>query len=188
MKQLYIKSRAEWRDWLSGKHDKESEVWLVFFRKGTRRVSIDYDASVEEALCFGWIDSIIKKLDETRYARKYTPRKDNSRWSALNKKRVEKMKKKGQMTEFGEQKIKAAKRLGNWNNITMPQLSFKMDAEFEDALGRNPKARIYFESLAQTYQKQYMGWIEVAKRPETKKKRIKESIFLLEKGEKLGLK
>ena len=187
MKQLCVKSRAEWRSWLPRNHDKESGVWLVFFKKETRRVSIDYDASVEQALCFGWIDSIIKKLDETRYMRKYTPRKDNSRWSAMNKKRVEKMKKKGQMTEFGEQKIKAAKQLGNWNNITRPRLSFKMDAEFQDALNSNQKARIYFETLAQTYQKQYIGWIEVAKRPETKKKRIKESIFLLEKGEKLGL-
>ena len=74
------KNRTEWRAWLAAHHDKEAEIWLVYYKKGTGKESVDYEASVEEALCFGWIDSIIKKLDETKYVRKFTPRKEKSRW------------------------------------------------------------------------------------------------------------
>ena len=91
MKQLYVTNRDEWRDWLSRHHATETEVWLIFYKKETCKPTIFYEAAIEEALCFGWIDSIIKKIDATRYARKFTPRKDNSKWSALNKKRAKKM-------------------------------------------------------------------------------------------------
>jgi len=88
MKLLYVKTAQEWRKWLSHNHDTETEVWLVFFKKETGEPSLQYESSVEEALCFGWIDSIIKKLDDNRYVRKFTPRKNSSKWSELNKKRV----------------------------------------------------------------------------------------------------
>ncbi|MFH1006863.1 MAG: hypothetical protein V1800_05080 [Candidatus Latescibacterota bacterium] len=91
MKRLYFKTSAEWREWLQSNHDKATSIWLVFFKKDTGRSSIDYEVAVEEALCFGWIDSIIKKKDEEEYARKFTPRHDNSKWSEVNKKRVEKL-------------------------------------------------------------------------------------------------
>ena len=185
---LYVKNRDEWNKWLSKHHNAEKEVWLIFFKKETRKPSMEYESAVEEALCFGWIDSVVKKIDDSKYARKFTPRKDKSNWSELNKKRAKKMIREGRMTEFGLVKINIAKKAGNWDKAERPNISFDLPPEFEQALAQNKKAKEHFVKLAPTYQKHYIGWIAVAKRQETKVKRIKESIALLEKGEKLGLK
>ena len=188
MKTVEVKNRGEWRAWLAANHDKESEVWLVYYKKRTGVASIDYESSVEEALCYGWVDSIIKKIDETKYARKFTPRKDDSKWSSSNKRRVKKILKDGLMTEYGLQKIEAAKQSGMWDSSDQkPELTFEISAEFAESLGKNKQAQRNFENLAPTYQKQYLGWIEVAKRPETRQERIEESIQLLSEGKKLGL-
>lgn len=188
MKQLYITDREQWRNWLSENHAAEAGIWLIFYKKETSVPSIAYEAAVEEALCFGWIDSIIKKIDDERYARKFTPRSVKSVWSALNKKRVNKMIKQGRMTEVGLAKIKAAKKTGLWNKDPRRQISLDVPPEFAKALARNKMARENFDKLAPSYRKHYIGWITFAKRPETKKRRIDESIALLEKGQKLGLK
>ncbi len=185
---LYVTNRDEWNKWLSKHHNAEKEVWLIFFKKETRKPSMEYESAVEEALCFGWIDSVVKKIDDSKYARKFTPRKDKSNWSELNKKRAKKMIREGRMTEFGLVKINIAKKAGNWDKAERPNISFDLPPEFEQALAQNKKANEHFVKLAPTYQKHYIGWITVAKRQETKVKRIKESIALLEKGEKLGLK
>ena len=188
MKQLYVKKKDQWRDWLSRHHASENEVWLIFYKKETSRPTIPYEAAVEEALCFGWIDSIIKKIDARKYARKFTPRKDNSIWSQLNKKRVNKMIEQKRMTDFGLAKIKAAKKADLWDKDPRPKISLDIPPEFAKALARNKKAKENFDKLAPSYRKHYIGWITIAKRQETKDKRIKESITLLEKGRKLGLK
>jgi len=186
-KSLYLKTPQEWRKWLQSNHDKETEVWLIFFKKGARP-SLDYESVVEEALCFGWIDSIIKKIDEAKYARKFTPRKDSSKWSEINKKRVERLIKSGRMTHAGLSKVKAAQKSGRWNETDRPTIIFDLPEDFKKALNQNRKAKEFFEQLAPTYQKQFIGWIRIAKRHITIKKRISESIRLLENGEKLGLK
>ena len=189
MKNVEPKNRAEWRAWLAANHDKETEVWLVYYKKETCKATIEYEASVEEALCYGWVDSIIKKIDETKYARKFTPRKDDSKWSPSNKRRVEKLIREGLMTEYGLGKVEAAKQSGQWDAPDQrPKLTFEISAEFAEALSKNKSASETFENLAPSHQKQYLGWIETAKRLETREKRIKEAIQLLEKGEKLGLK
>ena len=189
MKTVKVKSRAEWRAWLAANHDKEAEVWLVYYKKKTGKTSVEYGASVEEALCYGWIDSIIKKLDDTKYVRKFTPRRESSKWSPSNKKRVERLIRKGLMTEYGLQKVEAAKWVGAWDNpVQKPELTFEMPAEFAEALRKNKRAQETFRKLAPTYQKQYLGWIEVAKRLDTKERRVKESVRLLAEGNKLGLK
>ena len=188
MKQIYLKNRKEWRDWLSKHHESEKDIWLVYYKKGTGRPTIKYGDSVEEALCFGWIDSIIKKIDEEKYMRKFTPRKTDSYWSEPNKQRVAKMIEAGLMTPHGLSKIKAAQKSGLWDKNGRPQLSFEIQPEFEKALQKNSKAKAVFEKLPPSHKKQYLGWIETAKRPETKKKRIKEAIIMLNKGKKLGLK
>jgi uncharacterized protein YdeI (YjbR/CyaY-like superfamily) len=188
MKTLEANDRAAWRAWLAANHDKETEVWLVYYKKASGKTSIGYDESVEEALCFGWVDSIIKKIDEEKYARKFTPRKPSSQWSQSNINRVGKMIQAGLMTEHGMALVEAAKQSGNWDNpVRPPKLSFDLPPEFKKALDENKKAKEYFEGLAKTYKKQYIGWISTAKRAETKEKRIRESIKLLEKGQKLGL-
>ncbi len=188
MKQICLTSRAEWRRWLARNHGKETGIWLVFLKKQSGKPTLDYDAVVEEALCYGWIDSIIKKLDDERYARKLTPRKLDSRWSESNKKRVAALIKNGRMTKFGLAKIEAAKQSGLWSKSPKPQIAPGIPAEFERALAKNTKAKTFFDQLAPSYQRQFSGWIAIAKLPETRARRVKESIALLARGEKLGMK
>jgi len=188
MKQLHFSERDQWRDWLCEHHDESPGIWMVFYKKATRRPNVEYEAAVEEALCFGWIDSIIKKIDEEKYVRKFTPRKDKSDWSALNRKRVAKMIKAGRMTEVGLAKITAAKKNGCWNRDGKTPRSLPIPPEFAEALAGNRKAKEHFDKLAPTYRRHYLGWIAAAKRPETRQRRIDESIALLEKGGKLGMK
>ena len=188
MRQLYFPNRDKWRDWLGRYYATENGIWLVFYKKGTSKPTIDYEAAVEEALCFGWIDSIIKKVDDEKYVRKFTPRKDKSYWSELNKKRAKKMTKDGRMTDAGLAKIKAARKNGLWSQTGRPNVSLDIPLEFAKALDKNKKAKENFEKLAPSYRKHYIGWITTAKRDETKKKRIRESLMLLAKGKRLGLK
>ena len=188
LKQLYFIDRDKWREWLSENHAESAGIWMVFYKKATSKPTIPYDAAVEEALCFGWIDSIIKRIDDEKYVRKFTPRKDKSDWSALNKKRVAEMIKAGRMTEAGLAKIRAAKKNGCWNRDGKTPRSLEMPSEFAEALASNKKARENFEKLAPTYRRHYLGWIAAAKRRETIKRRIDESIALLERGGKLGMK
>ena len=188
MQELYFQNRELWRTWLAENHDTVEEgIWLVYYKKGTGTPSLDYEASVEEALCYGWIDSIIKRLDAERYVRKFTPRKLDSLWSDSNKKRVQRMIDRNQITEYGLAKITAAKASGLWEQSPRPDLSFDLPEEFTRALVAHPKARSFFDSLAPSYRKHYIGWIASAKRAETRERRTRESIALLEKGEKLGM-
>ena len=163
-------------------------MWLVFYKRQTRKPSLEYEDAIEEALCFGWVDSIIKKIDDEKYCRKFSPRRPSSKWSQLNRKRVEKAIKKGIMTEYGLAKIEAAKKSGLWESNPRKAVSFDIPREFIDALGKNKEAKVFFDRLAPTYQKHYITWIAAAKRPQTKKQRIRESITLLKQGKKLGLK
>ncbi|MDH4239312.1 MAG: YdeI/OmpD-associated family protein [Phycisphaerae bacterium] len=188
MKQLYVANRVKWREWLGRHYATESVIWLVFYKKGTSKPTIDYEAAVEEALCFGCIDSIIKKIDDEKYARKFTPRKDQSYWSELNKKRAVKMMREGRMTSAGLAKIEVAKKTGLWGQTGRPNISLDIPLKFARALDKNKKAKENFEKLAPSYRKHYIGWIQAAKRDEIKEKRTRESVFLLEKGERLGLK
>ena len=188
MKTLELEDRTAWRDWLAANHDRESEVWLVYYKTASGIPSIQYKESLDEALCYGWVDSLIKKIDEQRYARKFTPRKDDSKWSLVNKKRVEQLIQEGRMAEPGMKKVEAARRSGSWDSPgQQPKLDFTVPEEFAKALKNNPQAQSAFDGLAVTYQKQYLAWIITAKRPETKRKRIAESIQLLSEGKKLGL-
>ncbi len=188
MKQIYRKTRAEWRNWLQQNHRNHAGIWLIFFKKHTGKPSIEYDAAVEEALCFGWIDSIIKKIDDEKYVRKFTPRKSDSRWSDINKKRILKLEKQGLMTEAGHAVVVAARKSGLWDEPDRPTLSFEAPDDLKRALGKNKKAQIFFNQLAPSYRRQFIGWIVIAKRQETRENRIRESIALLERGEKLGMK
>lgn len=188
MKTLELKDRQAWREWLKTNHVREDEVWLIYYKKATGIPSLKYHDTLDEALCFGWVDSLIKKIDEERYARKFTPRREDSKWSLVNKTRAEELIQKGLMTEHGLIKIEAAKRSGSWHTpVEKPAQDFSMPEEFAEALRNNPRAEESFNNLAPTYQKQYLGWIMTAKRSETKQKRIEESIKLLREGKRLGL-
>jgi len=188
MNQLFCKTIEEWRKWLKQNHRKVDEVWLVFYKKGAGEQSLDYDSALDEALCFGWIDSIIKKIDDTKYARKFTPRNQISKWSEINKKRVERLIEDDRMTQAGLAVVKAAKANGCWDRPDRPPTVTEVPAELQAALRQNKKAREYFGQLAPSHQKRYILWIATAKRQETKEKRVREAVALLEKGKKLGLK
>jgi len=188
MRQLHIKTRDQWREWLGKNHDKSTGVWLVFFKKHTGKPTLDYDAAVEEALCFGWIDSIIKKIDEERYARKMTPRKSGSCWSQLNKRRIKKLIKLGLMVEPGLTRVTEAQESGAWGISDRPVVPERVPDGLLAALAKNKKAKDFFDQLAPSYRKHFIGWIAAAKRQETKDRRIKEAVALLEQGKKLGLK
>ena len=142
MEKLYFQNANDWRKWLEQNHHESSGIWLVFYKKESGKPTLDYDEAVEEALCFGWIDSIIKNVDEQQYLRKFTPRKVESKWSDLNKKRVEKMIKLGRMTKTGAAKIEVAKKSGRWDKPDRPVISIKMPKEFRLALGKNRKAKV----------------------------------------------
>lgn len=186
---LYLTNQKEWKKWLTKNHNTVKEVWLIFYKKGTGKPSIDYEIAVEEALCFGWIDSLVKKIDTQRYARKFTPRKDNSVWSELNKNRVKKVIKEGRMTEFGMEKITAAKKSGAWNKkIKVPEISEAIPEDFVTALKKNKSAKDNFDKIPPSHKKRYYMWINQAKKKETKEKRIKEAVNLLKQGSKLGMK
>lgn len=188
MKKLLPENIEAWRTWLAQHHATEREIWLVFFKKTTGKPSIDYGRSVEEALCFGWIDSLTKNIDDEKYARKFTPRNAESLWSESNKERVSKMLEQGRMAESGKAVVAEAKKRGLWQKSAQPNISYDLPPEFQQSLKKHKKAATYFQKLAPSYQKQYIGWIAVARRPETRAKRIRESIVLLEKGQKLGMK
>jgi uncharacterized protein YdeI (YjbR/CyaY-like superfamily) len=189
MNTIYLKTRIEWRDWLKQNHDTETKgIWLMFLKKGANQQTLKYEDAVEEALCFGWIDSIIKNIDQQKYVRKFTPRNEKSDWSELNKKRVEKVIRERRMTKYGLAKIEIAKKSGFWEKTDRPQINLTMPQELKDALAKNKKAKIFFDKLALTYQKHFIAWIQTAKLKATRDRRVKESISLLEKNKKLGLK
>jgi uncharacterized protein YdeI (YjbR/CyaY-like superfamily) len=186
--QIVITERRKWRQWLADNHGTSRGVWLVFCNKQSKRPTLDYEAAVEEALCFGWIDSIIKKLDEQRYARKFTPRTPQSRWSALNKRRVAKLIKQGVMMPQGLDLVEAANESGAWDAPGGPPALVDVPEELARALARNRKAAAAFNALAPTYRKHFIYWVGTAKKPETRARRVSESVALLEQGRKLGLK
>lgn len=188
MDKLYIKTSKEWREWLKKNHEIIDGVWLVFYKKETGKPTISYEDALDEALCYGWIDSIIKKIDEAKYVRKFTKRNDDSKWSEINKNRVEVLIKEKRMTNFGLCKIEAAKLNGKWYEKDRPEINYEITDEFEKRLSKNIKAKEFFNTLAPSFQKQFRFWISAAKQPATKEKRIKESLSLLEKEQKLGLK
>ena len=185
---VYMKNRKEWRNWLKRNHSHIPGIWLVYYKKHTKQESIVYKDAVEEALCYGWIDSTVKKIDDNRYCQKFTPRSDKSVWSDLNKKRVEKLIKSKKMTKFGLEKINIAKQNGMWYKYYPDNKNNPMPEEFNSELKRNKKAKSIFEDLSPSQKKAYINWIYTAKRVETRIKRSKEAISILLDKKVLGMK
>jgi uncharacterized protein YdeI (YjbR/CyaY-like superfamily) len=186
-KTLYVASREEWRAWLEDHHRSETEIWLVYYRKQSGRARIPYDHAVEEAICFGWIDSIVKRIDDERFVQKFTPRRDASRWSALNKRRLQKLIQEGRMTEAGLATVGPA-TLDEKPDTKPSGRAMELPRALKQALMANPKAWKNFQNLAPSYRRHYVGWIMQAKKEETRMRRLREAIALLEQNRKLGLK
>jgi len=186
--ELNARNRDEWRAWLKENHDAQKGIWLIYYKKHTGKPSIRYDDSVEEALCFGWVDGVIKRLDDERCARKFTPRKGKSRWSESNKKRAEKMIDEGKMTEEGLARILEARENGEWSKMRQVSKELTVPQYIGAALAKNRKASEFFEKLANSYKRQIVLWVSSAKKEETRMKRLAEVLGLLEQNKKLGLK
>jgi len=186
-KRILFKNRNEWRVWLESNHLIEKQVWLIYFKKHIMEKSVTQHDAVEEALCYGWIDSIVKRIDEEQYMQKFTPRNEKSIWSDINKKRVALLIKNGKMTKAGMIKVRAAKKNGYWNKINDNSDIKNIPVELEIALYKNEIAHSNFNQLAASYKKQYIYWIATAKKEETRLRRTIKSIQLLEHNEKLGI-
>jgi uncharacterized protein YdeI (YjbR/CyaY-like superfamily) len=187
--QLRVDSIEGWRLWLEQNYQKEEVIWLVFKKKSTGRVPFDYQMALDEALCYGWVDSLLKSIDETEYMRKYTPRKATSTWSDHNKAHVKRLTQEGKMTAAGIKTIEVAKANGMWDKgIEIPEVNDKLPGALLGAFQSNHMARDNYFRMAGSSQKQYNIWINMAKRADTIRKRVDESIRLLEKGQELGLK
>jgi uncharacterized protein YdeI (YjbR/CyaY-like superfamily) len=179
---LEVTNRRQWRAWLTEHHASSPGIWFVFYKAHTGVKSIPLEEMVREALCFGWIDSLVKRLDDDRYAVKVTPRKPTSKWSDINRKRWAELKEDGRLAAAG---LAAAPTSNTY--APRPVIPI-LPVYIAKALKANPNAWKFFRELAPTHRRNYVVWIHMAKRPETRARRIRESIALLAAGKKLGLK
>jgi uncharacterized protein YdeI (YjbR/CyaY-like superfamily) len=184
MKTFDPRTLARWRKWLADHYASESEVWLIFHEQHTSKPSVAYLDALDEALCYGWIDSLVRRLDEDRYARKFTPRKPKSKWSTINVKRYAELEKAGRLNAAG--KARSPETGGRY--AAKPTVPSTMPAYVSRAIKAKPAAWAFFQKLTAKQQRYHCGWIHIAKQEDTKQRRMKEVIGLLEKKQKLGLK
>src|SRR5262245_4656201 len=172
MKTLLVRTLDEWRSWLADHHGSVSEVWLIFHKRHTSVACIDYEDALDEALCFGWVDSLIKRLDDRRFARKFTPRKADSRWSDVNRKRYAELKDLGRLKPPGIARAPTSR--GSAPRPVRLELPSKLPGYIDVALRNHPKALRQFDALPPSERRRYFAWIESAKREETKLRRLNE--------------
>ncbi|MEX0616937.1 MAG: YdeI/OmpD-associated family protein [Candidatus Woykebacteria bacterium] len=175
-KTLYLTSRKGWRAWLESNYDKETEIWLVYYRKDSGKPRIPYDEAVEEALCFGWIDSIEKGVDSERFAQRFSPRKPKSTWSEMNKERVRRLIKQGKMTSAG------------LTLFPKDENPFKIPADILKELKEDKETWENFQKFPESYQRIRVGWIDMSRsRPDEFKKRLNYFLKKTRQNEKFGM-
>ena len=171
----YAKDRKAWRKWLEKNHKSSTGVWLIYYKKDSGKTRVAYDHAVEEALCFGWIDSTLNPIDEDSYMQLFTPRKPKSGWSKLNKERVEMLIEQDLMAAAGLEKIEVAKENGTWNKIDHIE-SISVPPLLEKAFAKNKAAKKFFDTLSNTNKKYILYYINNVKNEEAKLKRVTEII------------
>jgi uncharacterized protein YdeI (YjbR/CyaY-like superfamily) len=174
---IHPKSRAEWRRWLETHHSQDNGVWLISYKKATGKPRMEYDEAVEEALCFGWIDSKPRKLDEERSMLWLAPRKPGTGWSRHNKERVAKLIESGMMAPAGLARVEAAQQDGSWHALDAVE-ALEIPPDLGRELADAPVAKQYFEAFPRSAKRAILEWIAGAKRPETRAKRIAETVRL----------
>ena len=176
-------SRQDWRQWLEENHRSKSAVWLVYYKKQAKMPTISWSEAVDEALCFGWIDSVQKPIDGEKFMQFFSKRKPKSVWSKINKGKVQQLIAEKKMTEDGYKTIEIAKQNGSWTildeveELVIPE---DLDKAFASQIG----SKDFFLSLSKSAQKAILQWLVLAKRPETRQKRIDELVELAEKKQK----
>jgi uncharacterized protein YdeI (YjbR/CyaY-like superfamily) len=184
---LSFEGKGQFREWLESNHSRSGGIWVVLYRKEAARGRLTHLEALEEALCFGWIDSQIRKLDESRFILRFSPRRPNSLWSENNKETALRMMRAGRMTEHGLKKIKEARRNGRWSKAYRLKRKRAVPADLRRALREDGIAWANFKGLATGYQNQYIFWVEDAKREETRKRRIAAVVQRGRKGLRPGI-
>ena len=190
-KTTHPKTRYTWRKWLEKNHSTSPGVWMIYYKKETGKRKFDMADAVEEALCFGWIDSTAQKLDDERTMQKFTPRKPKSVWSKINKQRIEKLIEQKLMTPAGISKIKEARKNGSWdtlNNSDFHAENNSLPVELKNAFSKSKKALENFQAFPLSYRKRFLFWIDSAKTPGTKAARIKQTLLMAAANKKPSLK
>jgi len=181
-KKLYVTNRKQWHSWLAKNHDKEKEIWLVYYRKSSGKKRIPYNDAVEEALCYGWIDSIMKSIDEKSFTQRFTPRRSNSILSQLNKERVHRLIEEKKMTQKGLNAIKHAFDDSSKNSKCI------IKEDILELLKEDKKTWENFQNFSESYKRIRMGWIEEARnRPELFNKRLKYFLKMTAKNKTYGM-
>ncbi len=170
---FYPTSRQEWRQWLQENHASKQSVWLICYKMKSGKPTISWSEAVDEALCFGWIDSIRKPLDNERFIQFFGRRKPKGTWSKVNKEKIKQLIDGGLMTKAGFETIETAKQNGSWTILdTVEELEIPRDLEREFSV--QPGSKDYFLSLSKSVRKRILQWVVLAKRPETRQNRINE--------------
>ncbi|MCZ4408876.1 YdeI/OmpD-associated family protein [Cryomorphaceae bacterium 1068] len=165
--------KNDWRKWLELNHDKKESVWLIFYKKHTPDHNLNWSESVDEALCFGWIDSTARPIDSEKYKQYFSKRKPKSNWSKINKDKVKALIDQGLMRESGYQSIEIAKENGSWTFLDQVE-SLVVPDDLKSALAKYDGAMSFFDSLSNSAKKILLYWVVSAKRKETRQKRISE--------------
>lgn len=180
---LRPRTRAAWRAWLD-RNGRAREIWLLLAKKHVRGRWLTYEEAIEEALCVGWVDGVVKRFDEDFRAIRFTPRKTDSVWSEPNKRRVRKLVREGRMTATGLALVRHAKRSGAWAAAARREDVTRVPPDLSRALAAQPAAIAYYEMLPPSYRKLVLYWIEDAKRPETRARRIADLVARSARGER----
>ena len=164
--------RKEWRKWLEENHSSERGIWVIIHKKNSGKKGLKYHEAVEEAICFGWIDSKMQSIDAERFRQRFSPRRKNSIWSKGNKEKAEKMIQAGKMTQAGFETINEAKRNGKWDIAYSAKMPLAVPKDLAKALKENELAWKNFEKFSNSTKLQYIYWVNSAKKDETRRKRI----------------
>lgn len=175
LERVEFTSRAQWRAWLRKHHARDTGIWLVHWKKAFPDKHIGYAAIVEEALCFGWIDSLPRKLDEQRTMLYLSPRTRKSVWSKLNKERVARLLAEGRMAKAGLAKVEAAKADGSWSALDAIE-ELEIPADLFKALARNAVAKRHFDAFTPSARKMILAWIGGARTPATRADRVRQTV------------
>jgi len=170
-KPLVFETKDEWRAWLEENHTKQKQAWLIIRKKASTESGLQLGEAVEEALCFGWIDSTLRSMDDKRYALRFSPRQGNSIWSEHNKRRTQKLIRAGRMTGAGLRKIAEARKNGQWEAATRREKVDVIPSELEKQLRRHKGALAAYRALPASRKKQFIHWLTTAKRDTTKSRR-----------------
>lgn len=166
-------NRQQWREWLEENHVDQQSVWLICYKKKSGMPTISWSEAVDEALCFGWIDSVRKTIDDERYRQYYSKRKARSTWSKVNKEKVSQLINEGRMTDAGLESIRLAKQNGSWTILDGVE-ALRIPDDLEEALSGHPGASAFFTSQSKSVQKMMLAWVALARRDDTRQKRIRE--------------